>query len=171
MKANLRTMVTVALLIAVEVVLSRFCSIATPIVKIGFGFAPIAVCGMLFGPLWAALAGGLADIVGATLFPIGAYFPGFTISAALTGAVFGLALHRSSCRWMHLAIAVAANILLITMLLTTFWLTIITDLSFLALLPARALQAAIMAPIQMAVLSVLKKPVSLFIASMPAFHR
>ena len=74
-------MVQVAALIAIEIVLSRFCSIATPIVKIGFGFVPIAVCGMLYGPVWAGVAGGAADLLGAVLFPIGAYFPGFTLSA------------------------------------------------------------------------------------------
>ena len=31
----------------------------------------------------------LADIIGAVLFPIGVYFPGFTISSMLEGAVWG----------------------------------------------------------------------------------
>ena len=44
-KNSVKTIVTVALLIAVEVVLNRFCSINTESLKIGFGFVPIAVCG------------------------------------------------------------------------------------------------------------------------------
>lgn len=74
-KSNIRTITHVAALIAIEIVLSRFCSIATPIVKIGFGFVPVAVCAMLYGPVWAGAAGGLGDFIGAILFPIGGYSP------------------------------------------------------------------------------------------------
>jgi ECF transporter S component (folate family) len=162
MKINSKTMIYVAMLIAVEVVLSRFCSIATPIMKIGFGFAPLAVCGMLFGPIWAALAGGLADAIGAILFPIGPFFPGFTLSAALSGAVFGLFLHGNGKTFTHLISAVAINIIFLSMLLSTYWLTIITGSSFLALLPTRAIQGAIMAPVQLVTLALLR-PVAVYV--------
>ena len=78
-KNSVKTIVTVALLIAVEVVLNRFCSINTESLKIGFGFVPIAVCGMLYGPVWAAAAGFLSDFTGAILFPIGPYSPAFPL--------------------------------------------------------------------------------------------
>lgn len=81
-KVNIKILVSVSALIALEVILSRFLSIATPVVKIGFGFVPIAVCAMLYGPIWAGAAGALADFLGATLFPIGAYFPGFTLGVS-----------------------------------------------------------------------------------------
>ena len=43
---KVRKITTIALLIAVEILLSRFLSIATPIVKIGFSFLPIAMIAM-----------------------------------------------------------------------------------------------------------------------------
>ena len=46
----------IAFLIALEIILTRFLSINTPIVRIGFGFLPVAMAGILFGPLWAGLA-------------------------------------------------------------------------------------------------------------------
>ena len=73
-----------------EVVLSRFLSISTESLKIGFAFVPLVCCAMLYGPVWGAVAGGLADFIGAVLFPIGPYFPGFTLTNALIGLVFGL---------------------------------------------------------------------------------
>ncbi len=93
-KNKVKVLVNVALLVAMEVVLARFLSINTPIVRIGFGFVPIAICGMLYGPMMAGVAGAMSDIIGAVLFPTGAYFPGFTVSAALTGIVFGLFLYN-----------------------------------------------------------------------------
>lgn len=155
-------MVQVALFIAVEIVLSRFCSIATPVVKIGFGFVPIAICGMLYGPLWAGVAGGLADLVGAVLFPIGAYFPGFTVSATLTGIVFGLFLHKEKASWPRLALAVGVNGLGISLCLSTYWLTILTGSPFIGLLPTRIVQNLIMIPIQFLILRLMQHPIHLY---------
>jgi ECF transporter S component (folate family) len=161
MKTKMHLLVTVSLLIALEVVLSRFCSIATPIMKIGFGFVPIAICGMMYGPIWAGIAGALADITGATLFPIGAFFPGFTVSAALTGAVFGLFLHKKG-GWLRIAGAVSLNCLGISLLLSTYWLTILTGSAFGVLLPTRILQNCVMIPIQFAVLRLIQKPIHVY---------
>jgi len=161
--SKLKILINVSLLIALEVVLSRFCSITTPIVKIGFGFMPIVVCAIMFGPIWAGGAGALADVIGATLFPIAAYFPGFTVSAALTGIVFGIFLHNRKGTIPQLAGAVAVNCLCISLLMNTYWLTIIIGTPFLGLLPTRIVQNLIMIPVQFGVLKLLQKPISIFV--------
>ena len=74
-----------AMMVAANVVLSRFLSISLWNLKIGFAFIPVVTAAILFGPI----AGG---IVGATLFPIAQYFPGFTITAFFVGAVYGIFL-------------------------------------------------------------------------------
>ena len=79
-----------AMLIAVEVVLNRFLSINTMGLKIGFSFVPIVIAAMLFGGVRAGIIYALADLIGALLFPIGPYFPGFTVSAFLMGLIYGL---------------------------------------------------------------------------------
>ena len=50
--------------------------------------------GIYLGPKYACLICALGDLIGALLFPFGAYFPGFTISAALMGLVYGLILYK-----------------------------------------------------------------------------
>lgn len=161
-KLNVRTMVQVALLIAIEIVLTRFCSISTTVVRIGFGFVPIAICGMLYGPIWAGLAGGVADVLGATLFPVAPYFPGFTISAVLTGLIFGLLLRREEKTWFRLSLAVALNCLGVSLCLNTLWLSMMFGTPFQVLLPTRILQAMIMIPIQLVLLQLLRRPVRLY---------
>ena len=84
-KFSVLILAQVAVLLAMEVVLSRFFSIATPITKFSFAFVPLAVCGALFGPVWGGVMGALADLLGAILFPIGPYFPGYTLNNALHG--------------------------------------------------------------------------------------
>ncbi|HBK85843.1 MAG TPA: folate transporter, partial [Firmicutes bacterium] len=83
---RLSRMVTAALLVALSIVASRFLSINTPIIRIGFGWLPILLAGLLYGPGWGFIVGAIADFIGANLFPFGPYFPGFTLSAGLSGA-------------------------------------------------------------------------------------
>lgn len=64
------------MLIAFDVIFTHVLALNMPLTKIGLGFAAVMVCGMLYGPGWAALCAGLGDLVGSLLFPTGAYFPG-----------------------------------------------------------------------------------------------
>lgn len=140
--------VMIALLLAMEIVLTRFCSISTPIVRIGFGFLPIAITGILFGPLWAAATYALGDLIGAVMFPIGSYFPGFTVTAFLSGLVFGLILHNKPVTWKRALAASCLVVLLLDLCLNTYWLSILMDRAYLVLLPTRILKAAVMIPIE-----------------------
>ena len=152
MKTNTRTLAHVAILITIEIVLSRFLSISTPVVKIGFAFVPVVICAMLYGPFWAGVVGGLSDIIGAILFPIGMYFPGFTISSILSGVIYGLFLYKGKCSWGKLLVMVLINRLVIGLLLSTYWFTILTKLPFLVLLSSRAIQAVILIPVQIIII-------------------
>lgn len=151
---NLKKLVQVGVMVAVEVVLSRFLSISTPTLKIGFGFVPVAVVAMMYGPLWAGAGAALADFIGAVLFPTAGYFPGFTLTAALTGVVFGLFLwQRPTAPPQRVGIArilIACAIVCfgLNFGLDTLWLRIITGTDYLLLLPTRVLKPVIMFPIE-----------------------
>ncbi len=82
-----------ALLIAAEVVLNRFASINTMGLKIGFAFVPPTLAAIMFGPGMSAAVWGLSDLLGAILFPMGPYHPGFTVCAALMGVISGFLLN------------------------------------------------------------------------------
>ena len=92
-KVNARCISMIGVLVALEIVLSRF-TIHTWNLKIGFSFVPVVVAAIFYGPLAAGLVGAIGDILSAVLFPVGAFFPGFTFSAFLTGIVFGVLLKK-----------------------------------------------------------------------------
>ena len=94
MKISTKKIAISAMLIAFDVIFTRVLALNMPLTKIGLGFAAVMVCGMLYGPGWAALCAGLGDLVGSLLFPTGAYFPGFTVTAAIGGAILGAALYK-----------------------------------------------------------------------------
>ena len=92
-KFTTEMLVFTGFMIALAVVLSKLISINISFLRIGFGFLPIAVLAILYGPYVAAIGYGVADLLGAWLFPTGTFFPGFTVSAVLTGLIFGWVLY------------------------------------------------------------------------------
>ena len=62
--------------------------------RITFTFIPVALAGWLFGIVPAILVGVTGDVLGCFAFPQGAYFWGYTITAALNGLIFGLVLYK-----------------------------------------------------------------------------
>lgn len=153
-RLSVRLMVMVAVLTAMQIVLSRTLSYAVWNQKIGFAFVPVVLAGMLLGPLAGALVGGLSDFVGAILFPIGAYFPGFTLTAALTGAVFGWLLHKKQSIGRVCA-AVLFNQLVLGLVVNSLWISVLYGSPYIGLLGTRLIQYAIMVPVEIVVTWVL----------------
>ncbi len=150
-----RTLVFVSLLIAMEVIFTRFLAFQTPIIRVGFGFIPIAFAGILFGPVIGGATAALSDIIGMMLFPKGAYFPGFTLSAFLTGASFGLFLHKKPVNLKNVTIAVLAITVVVDLALNTLWLSMITGKAVSVLMMPRVIKSAILLPIQVVIIQVL----------------
>ena len=147
-KSATNRLVVMAFLIALEIILTRFCSINTPILRIGFGFLPVAMAGILYGPVWAAIGYAVGDILGMLIFPSGGYFPGFTVTALLTGFVFGFFLHgKEKITWKNVLPASLIVILAFNLGLDTLWLSIMMGDAFIALLPTRILKCAVMLPV------------------------
>lgn len=146
-KIDSRMIAYLGVLTAAEIVLNRFLSINAWNIKIGFSFVPVVIAAILFGPVPAGLVAAMGDFLGAVLFPIGPYFPGFTLTAFLTGLVFGLFLHEKRTPAKVLA-AVAINQLILSLLLNSFWISILYGSPFVPLLSTRIIQCAILAPVQ-----------------------
>ena len=145
-----------ALLIASEVVLSRFLSISMWNLKLGFAFVPVVIAAMYFGPLAAGIVAALADFIGAILFPIGPYFPGFTLSQFLMGLTFGFFLYKKDGMPNIVISAIIAE-MIISLFLSTYWVSVLYGTPFAALLPTRIGQAVFMTVIQIVIIPILKK--------------
>ena len=147
-KQNTQRLIVIAFFIALEIILTRFCSINTDILRIGFGFLPVAMVAMLYGPLWAGAAYAIGDILGMIIFPTAGYFPGFTLTAFLTGCTYGIFLYGGPKTWKKILFAVLCVCLIINLCLDTLWLHITLGQGYLVLLPTRIFKCAVMIPIQ-----------------------
>ncbi|HOS70156.1 MAG TPA: folate family ECF transporter S component [Bacillota bacterium] len=152
-----KTIAFVGLLVSMEIIFTRFLSFQTPIIRIGFGFIPIAFSAILFGPLIGGMAAAAADIIGMMIFPKGPYFPGFTLSAFLTGAIYGLFLYRNPVTIVNIAKSVLLITIFVDLGLNTLWLFMTTGEAAAALFIPRTIKSAIMLPVQVITINVLWK--------------
>lgn len=143
-----------ALMLTLSIILSRFLSIKTPLLAIGFSFVPILLSAIWLGPKYTVIISGLSDLIGAILFPFGEFFIGFTISSILSGLIYGLILYKKDGEFskkaliVRLIIATTIVTLFINVGLNTIWLMIMYKKAFIVLLSTRILKELIMIPIQ-----------------------
>ena len=147
-KFTTRTLTTLAMLIAIEVILSRFLSINAWNIKIGFGFVPVVIAAILYGPLAGGIVGALSDFIGALLFPIGTYFPGFTLTSFLMGTVFGLFLYKKQ-GWLKGLTAVGINQFILGLFLNSFWISVLYGSPYVPLLATRVFQSILLTVVQL----------------------
>ena len=148
LKFTTRTLTTLAMLIAIEVILSRFLSINAWNIKIGFGFVPVVIAAILYGPLAGSIVGALSDFIGALLFPIGTYFPGFTLTSFLMGTVFGLFLYKKQ-GWLKGLAAVGINQFILGLFLNSFWISVLYGSPYVPLLATRVFQSILLTVVQL----------------------
>ena len=148
---NTRVLATAAMLLAIAVVLGFFAIQVTESIKISLAFVVDEITGMMFGPFVGMIVGMLADIIKYMIRPTGPFFPGFTISEALTGLIYGFMLYK---RKLSLPRVIAANTIVtvvVNMLLNTYWLTLLYGSVYTVILPARIVKELIMLPINIAI--------------------
>ena len=161
--SKIKKIIISALLLATSIVINRFLSINTNILSIGFTFVPLMFSGIILGPKYSVVIAGLADLIGALLFPFGSYFIGYTISSLLTGLVYGLLLYNKDGFNLNkkfivkMLISIVIVCILINGLLNTIWIILTVKKAAIAIIPTRVIKQLIMIPIMfLTMLSLLK---------------
>jgi riboflavin transporter len=150
---NTRIMVTCAMLLAVEVALNATVAIyLSATSRITFGFLAVAACGYLFGPFPAMLIAALSDILVYVLHPTGFYFPGYTITAALGGLIYGLFFYQKEVKLIRILLAQAFVSIFLNLVLNSVWSVITQGKALAVILPIRLTANAIGYPIYVALI-------------------
>lgn len=90
--------------------------------RFSISFIPVVIAARRFGILPAMAVYGLGDFIGAIAFPTtGAYFPGFTVTAVISGFIFGAFLCKKASLPRIIGSVVCSQIFC-SMLLNSFWL-------------------------------------------------
>ncbi len=138
MKISSRVITNIGLLIALSIILTRIASIRIAIggiegIRIGFGGLPIILGGIMFGPLAGGIIGGVSDMLGYIINPIGAYMPHFTLTSALTGtipAIFLAIRQKDNLNILNLVMAIALGQIVTSIILVPYFLNILFGISW-----------------------------------------
>ncbi|MBU5676781.1 folate family ECF transporter S component [Alkaliphilus sp. MSJ-5] len=143
-RLSTKSLVLAAIFVAMNIILSRFGAIMlfNGSVRFSFGNIPLILSGLVLGPGAGAMTGGIADLLGFFINSHGgAFHPGFTLSSILIGTIPGIVMFLSPTKKSSLLNVVVSNIsilIIVSLLLNTYWLSQLQGNAYLVLLPARA---------------------------------
>ncbi len=145
---KVRSMTVAAMLLALNILLFLFFSIKlTDSLRFSFSYLPIAASGSLYGPVVGGIVAAAGDILNLIIKPTGAYFPGFTLNALLSGMIYGCFLYKRPISVRRTLLA-RLTVVVVELLLGTLWLSMMYGKGYMVFLPARALKAAILFPVE-----------------------
>ncbi|ABR50398.1 hypothetical protein Amet_4324 [Alkaliphilus metalliredigens QYMF] len=162
-KLSTKNLVLASIFVSMNIVLTRLGAIMLfgGTVRFSFGNIPLILSGMMLGPVAGLMVGAVSDLLGFFINSHGgAFHPGFTLSAALTGMIPGMIVMLSPKNKYSMVNVVAANLavlVVISLALNTFWLSQLYGNAFLALLPTRITTSLIIAGINIFLTTALVK--------------
>ncbi|MCD8037355.1 MAG: folate family ECF transporter S component [Clostridiales bacterium] len=154
------TLTGAAMLVALYTILSFFTLKLSTTWEIGFAYLALAVCGMLYGPVAAGIAGALGDTLGFIVSPNGGFFIGFTLSAFIMGFLYGIVLYKRPVTLKRVIVATLIVTLVCNLTLTPLWLKMMYGTNLIA--APRIIRNVVLYPVHTALLYSVLKGVSSF---------
>ena len=148
---NVKTLVFMALLVAMHLVLTRVLVIELGAYRISVGSVCTILAGLWLGPAAGAACGLSADLIGCFIKGY-AINPFITIAAILWGVVPALmkplfANKKKTGKTVGITISIIITSVLSTLVFTTAGLVLFQGYNFYAILPGRLVQFVIMIPV------------------------
>lgn len=125
-----RYLAIMAIFIALKVAQSGFFLPVGENLRISFGYLLISVEACIIGPIPALVSGFVTDIIGFIVFPSGAFFPGYTLSAMLNCFIFAIFLYQTRITIFKLFTARLLINVLINATLGSLWTSMLYSKGF-----------------------------------------
>ena len=130
-----KKLISLSMLIALQIILTRMFSINAWNIRIGFGFVPMLFAILYFGTVEGILVASLSDV-------LGSLFLSYTFSLALSALIFGLIFKHGKGR-LQIFFAVVLTQLICSLLLNSLWISINTGSTLLPIMLSRLVQVGI----------------------------
>ena len=145
-----RTLVFMALLVAMQIVLSKVVSIDIGFARVTISNLPIILSGLWFGPVVGGACGLVADVLGCFLKGYGVN-PLITLSTMVWGIIPALMKPMMKGTKTRKIVVMCVSIFITTicgtLVLTTLGLVLMNGYNLTAILPGRLIQWAVMTPV------------------------
>jgi len=151
---QLRVVVVASLFIAVRIAIATlYIPIGTEL-RVTFGFFVNAFGAHIYGPVLAPVSGFITDIVSYFLRPMGAFFPGYTLTAMAGSFVYAIFLFRRRITVLRLAATKLFVNLFVNVGMNSLWSAILYSRGFYYYFTTRLIKNIVLLPIEVFVLVV-----------------
>lgn len=163
-KISLQRLVTLAILLALGVVLANF-AVGNQFLQVGPSFLINTFIGAVGGPIWSAITLALGDILHTVFFGKFGYFPGYTFSAFIAGLLYGFFFFKKKLDikkwqdWLYTFLAFTVIILVNSVFFGTLWVSMLSHIPYhIALFGKARIFALIEIPIETIIVMLIVPP-------------
>lgn len=122
--------------------------------RISVTFILVALEASIIGPVAGMVSGAVTDTLSFILFPDGAYFPGYTLTAMCGELIYALFLYRRKITVLRLGVAKFLNNYLVNVLMGSLWSAILYDRAFVFYALNSLIKNTVLLPFEIAVLTI-----------------
>ena len=151
------SLVILALMIGLNIVLSRFVSIKAMNFKISFTFLTIVLSAYFYGYYGAIMVALFGDLLGALLFPIGPYNPLLTLTSIMCAVVYAYFFYKKDLSNKNIILACLFNRFISSLFINTTIISLMYNLSFKATFITRIYSSTVMFVVEVLALCFLRK--------------
>lgn len=152
---SVRTLCIAAMFVAMHVALNFLTVPVGENLMVKLCFTADALCMTICGPAVGIAAGIASDLIGHFIHPMGAFFPGYTLSCVLGFLVYGIALYRRPITIIRIAAAKAFVNLFINVGLGCVWSSMLMGKGYLYFAAKSIVKNTILFPAETVILCLL----------------
>ncbi|MEF9968415.1 MAG: folate family ECF transporter S component [Longicatena sp.] len=154
---NVRYLAIMAIFIVIKVDMASLFIPVGENLRISFTFLVIAVESCIIGPIPALASGFITDIIGFMLFPFGAFFPGYILSAMLNCFIYAVFLYDTRITIAKLFASKFIVTYFCNVLLGSLWSSMLYSKGFMFYVTASFIKNTILFPIEVILLVIVFK--------------
>ena len=149
---NVRVLAVSALLIALTIAITTLYIPLPNNLHVFFDYTPKALCAMVCGPVAALGVGFVMDILGFLARPMGAFFPGYTVTTMVTMLIYALGFYNRKITIPRIAITKLIVNVLCNIGLNSYWNSILMGKAFTVFLVGSATKNLLLWPVEVLVM-------------------
>lgn len=149
---NIRVLAVCALLVALTIAITTLYIPLPNNLHVFFDYTPKALCAMLCGPVAALGVGFVMDILGFLARPMGAFFPGYTVTTMVAMLIYALGFYNQKITIPRIAITKLIVNVVCNIGLNSLWNSMLMGKAFVVFLGGSAAKNLLLWPIEVVVM-------------------
>ena len=149
---SIRVLGACALLIALTIAITTLYIPLPNNLHVFFDYTPKALCAMVCGPAAALGVGFVMDILGFLARPMGAFFPGYTVTTMVAMLIYALGFYNQKITIPRIAITKLAVNVICNIGLNSLWNSILMGKAFVVFLAGSATKNLLLWPVEVLVM-------------------